>query len=257
MGRLAGLFLVAMIALGLSGRAYAAPQAEPITVFAASSMTDALTEIGKAYTARTGVKVRMAFGASSAMARQIEAGAPADLFVSADTDWMDYLATRSLIVPGTRENLAGNRLVLIAPSASALRLKIGRGFALARALGPEGRLAIADPETIPAGRYAKAALTGLGVWPSVATRLARADNVRAALLFVDRGEAPLGIVYQTDARLDPRVRILDIFPASSHPAIVYPVAMTRQASPASGAFLTYLKGPAALAIFRRYGFSRP
>lgn len=228
--------------------------AEPVRVFAASSLTEALRAIGGSYTAETGVPVSFSFGASSAIARQIEAGAPADLFLSADADWMDYLQARSLINTPTRRNLLSNRLVLIAPATSPVRLKIAPGFALARALGRSGRLSTGDPDSVPVGRYARSALTNLGVWNEVADHLVRAENVRSALLFVDRGEAPLGIVYQTDALIDPKVRIVDTFPAKSHLPIVYPAALTKGARPGAAAFLAYASGPKGQAIFRKFGF---
>lgn len=230
--------------------------AAPVTVFAAASLQEALTAVGAAWTA-PGRTVRTSFGASSAMARQIAQGAPADLFLSADLEWMDWLAQRRLIAPASRRNLLSNRLVLIAPARSRTTLRIGRDMPLARALG-SGRLAVADVTAVPAGRYAKAALTTLGVWPSVAQKLLPAENVRAALLYVSRGEAPLGVVYATDARADPGVRVVGTFPADSHPPILYPAALTTQSRhPQAGAFLRYLQSPRAMAIFRRHGFGTP
>jgi molybdate transport system substrate-binding protein len=243
----------AVLALVAGLAAPAALAADTVTVFAASSLTDALKAIGAQYAAETGRQVRFSFGASSAIARQIESGAPAQLFFSADADWMDYLQQRSLIRSETRRNLLGNRLVLIAPSDSALRLKIAPGFALTAALHG-GRLATGDPDSVPVGRYAKSALTSLGVWNDVADHIVRAENVRAAMLFVDRGEAPLGIVYQSDAMIDPRVRVVDAFPTRSHPPIVYPAALTRSGGAAAQAFLDYVRGPRGQAIFRKYGF---
>jgi molybdate transport system substrate-binding protein len=227
-----------------------------VTVFAAASLTDVLQEIGRSFSAETGMPVRFSFAASSALARQVESGAPAHVFVSADVEWMDYLAGRGLIDAGSRRNVAGNELVLIAPADSAIELEVRAGFPLAAALG-DGRLATADPDSVPAGRYAKAALTTLGAWPSVAARIAPAENVRAALAYVSRGEAPLGIVYRTDARVDPRVRVVGAFPAGSHPAILYPAARIADAPVATGAFVDYLSGEAAQAVFRRYGFTPP
>lgn len=228
---------------------------DQVTVFAAASLQDALNDVGAAYTRRTGQPVRVSYAASSAIARQLEQGAPADLFVSADREWMDHAAQRRLIAPASRRDLLSNRLVLIAPAGSKVQLSVGPGMPLAKALGP-GRLAMAAPE-VPAGRYARAALTSLGVWPSVQARVAPAESVRAALQFVARGEAPLGVVYETDARLDRRVRIVGVFPPSSHPPIVYPASLTARGarSGAASAFLTYLSGPEAKAIFRDYGFS--
>lgn len=198
----------------------------------------------------------MSYAASSALARQIESGAPAQLFMSADLDWMNYLAERHLIRADTRVNLLGNRLVLIAPRAEPVTLKIGPGFGLAAALG-RGRLALADPASVPAGKYARAALTNLGVWDSVAGKIAAAENVRAALLLVSRGEARLGVVYHTDAVADPGVTIVDTFPATSHPPIVYPAALTPDASPAAARLLEFLKTDAAWAAFEKQGFTRP
>jgi molybdate transport system substrate-binding protein len=226
-----------------------------VTVFAAASLQNALNDVGAAYTRKTGRPVRVSYAASSAIARQIEQGAPADLFVSADREWMDYAARRRLIQPESRRDLLSNRLVLIAPAGARVGLTVGPGMPLARALG-DGRLAMAAPD-VPAGRYARAALDRLGVWTSVEARVAPAESVRAALQFVARGEAPLGIVYETDARVDRRVRIVGVFPASSHPPIVYPAALTSRGAGnrAAADFLTYLSGAEASAIFRRYGFN--
>ena len=196
----------------------------------------------------------LGFGASSAVARQIEAGAPADLFFSADTDWMDYVQARGLIQPASRHNLLGNRLVLIAPADSTIQLTIGPNFPLAQALGKGGRLATGDPDSVPVGRYARSALTTLGVWNDVVDHLVRAENVRSAMLFVERGEVPLGIVYQTDAQVDAKVRVVAVFPANSHLPIIYPAALTAHAVPGSAAFLAYVRGPKGQAVFRRFGF---
>jgi molybdate transport system substrate-binding protein len=187
------------------------------------------------------------------LARQIEAGTRADVFVSADEEWMDYLATRKLIDPKTRHDILMNRLVLIAPATSTMELKIAPHFALASALGKE-RLALGDPGSVPAGRYARAALTNLGVWPDVSKRIAPAEDVRAALAFVARGETPLGIVYETDARVEKRVRIVDTFPEDSHAPITYPVALVATAKPGAGRFVGYMKSPAGRALFTQYGF---
>jgi molybdate transport system substrate-binding protein len=232
----------------------AAVEQRPLLVFAASSLTDVLEEIGAAYARDTGEHVKLSYAASSVLARQIEAGAPADVFFSADTDWMDYLSARNLIDTGTRQDLLGNRLVLIAAQASDIRLKIAPHFPLAATLGRR-RLATGDPDAVPVGKYARSALTSLGVWDEVADRLVRAENVRSALAFVSRGEAPLGIVYETDALIDRGVRVVDVFPASSHAPIVYPVAATKTARPAAARFLSYLHGASAVAAFRRFGFS--
>jgi molybdate transport system substrate-binding protein len=227
-----------------------------ITVFAAASLTDVLQEIGAAFRADTGIAVRFSFAASSALARQVEAGAPAHVFVSADAEWMDYLASRGRVDAATRRDVAGNELVLIAPADSTVELSITSGFGLAAALG-QGRLAVAEPATVPAGRYAKAALTALGAWESVEARLAPAENVRAALAYVARGEAPLGIVYRTDARVEPKVRVVDSFPAGTYPPIAYPAAALAGAPEAAAEFVQYLASEGAQDAFRRNGFTAP
>lgn len=235
--------------------AHAKPAAQPaITVFAAASLTNVLGELAADFTRETGTPVTLSFAASSALARQIEAGARVDAFVSADQEWMDYLAERRLIMPASRRDIAGNALVLIAPADSEVALAVAPDFPLARALG-DSRLAVADPATVPAGRYAKAALSKLGVWDSVAGKLANADNVRAALAFVARGEAPLGIVYSTDAQIEKKVRIVGVFPADSHAPIAYPAAVPVGGQPAGAAFLDFLGRPASQAVFARYGFT--
>lgn len=249
------LLLVVMVGLLCSPGAGAADRV--LTVFAAASLTDVLQPIGSAFTARTGQAVRFSFAASSVLARQIESGAPADVFISADHDWMDYLQERRLIRADTRSDVAGNALVLIAPADSRLALKVAPGFALAAALGPTGRLAMADPAAVPAGRYARQALTQLGVWSSVQQRSVAADNVRTALNFVARGEAPLGIVYATDARSESRVRVVALFPAGSHDPIVYPAAALTSAGPQAAAFVQFLSDPAARAAFTAGGFLLP
>ncbi len=247
------LLLAALLTLLGPGSAVAQPR-PPLTVFAAASLTDALQAVGKAYTASTGVPVRFSFASSSLLARQIESGATADLFVSADRQWMDHVERAGLLAPGTRRNLLRGRLVLIAPADAHVALRIARGFPLAAALGPDGRLAVGDPEYVPAGIYAKAALSTLGVWPAVRNRLARADNVRVALSYVARHDAPLGLVYETDARAEPGVKIVGTFPENSHPPIDYPVATLRTAGPEARGFSAYLGGAQAKAIFRRFGF---
>jgi molybdate transport system substrate-binding protein len=229
-------------------------QAAGLTVFAAASLKNALDEVVAAYRVRTGTKVTVSYAASSALARQIEQGAPADIFISADQDWMDYLGKRRLIEPASRMNLLRNRIVLIAPAASDTKLAIAPGFPLAAALGEE-RLAMADPNAVPAGRYGRSALEKLGVWNAVRTKVAAAANVRAALLLVARGEAPFGIVYRTDALVEPRVRIVDVFPESTHPPIIYPAAIVAQSTDAAAeGFLRSLRAPQARATFERYGF---
>jgi len=224
-----------------------------LTVFAAASLRESLDEQARKFEGETGISIVVSYGASSALAKQIEAGAPADVFISADLEWMDYLQARNLIQPDTRHNVLGNRLVLIAPTDSKVKLKIEPGFALAAALG-KGRLATGDPDAVPAGRYAREALTTLGVWAEVADRLVRADSVRSALAFVDRGEAPLGIVYDTDALIDKHVRVVDVFPDNSHLPIVYPVALTSRAGADAAKFVAYLRGPAGDIAFKAHGF---
>ena len=246
---------VAVFALALALKAPLAVAADrpPVTVYAAASLKNALEDIAKDFSRTSGVQAQVSYGASSMLARQIENGAPADLFISADTDWMDYLAQRRLIVTATRRNVLSNHLALIAPAESKVSLHIGANMALAKALG-DGRLAIAGPD-VPAGRYARDSLAALGVWASVEGRLAQAENVRVALFYVSRGEAPLGLVYDTDARVEPKVRIVGLLPDSSHPPIVYPAALTvRNANPKAAAFLGYLQGPEATAVFHKYGF---
>jgi molybdate transport system substrate-binding protein len=222
-------------------------------VFAAASLTDALGEVDREFTAHTGIAVKASFAASSVLAKQVEAGAPADVFFSADVPWVDYLDQRGLLKAGTRHDLLGNALVLIAPADSTVQLSIAPRFQLLAALG-EGRLAMADPDSVPAGRYAREALTRLDVWDSISGRLARAENVRAALAYVARGEVPLGIVYQTDAQAEKRVRIVAVFPADTHPPITYPVALTARARPQATRFTQFLMGESARRIFERYGF---
>jgi molybdate transport system substrate-binding protein len=232
------------------------PAKHELLIFAAASLTNVMQDIGAAYTKETQQPVKFSFAASSALARQIEAGARADAFFSADTDWMDYLQARHLIDRATRKDVVGNRLVLVAPAASTVELKIAPNFPLARTLG-NGRLSTGDPDTVPVGRYAKSALTSLGVWNDVADRVVRADNVRSAMAFVARGEAPLGIVYETDAFVDKRVRIVDVFPSHSHPPINYPIAATANARPGATQFVEYLGSPVAQEAFKKYGFQPP
>jgi molybdate transport system substrate-binding protein len=231
----------------------AEPAREPLTIFAAASLTNVLQDIGAAYAAAGAATPRFSFAASSVLARQIEAGARADVFFSADQEWMDYLAARGLIRNDSRRDILGNRLVLIAPAASTAELHIARGFPLVHALG-KGRLATGDPDYVPAGKYARSALMTLGVWGDVADRLVRADNVRVALAFVARGETPFGIVYATDAAAEPKVRVVDTFPADSHLPITYPVAVTSVARPEAAAFISFTVSEKAAEIFRRAGF---
>ena len=225
-----------------------------IVVFAAASLTDVLGEIDKAYTARTGVEVKASFAASSALARQIENGAMAEVFFSADEDWMDYLAQRNLLQPKTRHDVVGNRLVMIAPIDSKAKVDIKPGFSLSAVLGENGRLATGDPDSVPVGKYAQAALTKLGAWDAISPRLVRAENVRAALAYVARGEAPLGIVYSTDAQAEKRVKIVGTFPANSHPPILYPIAATTAASANGVKFADFVRNKESREIFKKYGF---
>lgn len=249
------VFLAGLLALFTASTGLAAQR--ELTVFAAASLTDVLQEAGNAYTAKSQVAVRFSFAASSALARQIESGAPADAFVSADQEWMDYLADRKLVAAGTRTDVATNALVLVAPAASTLQLAIAPRFALAQALGRHGRLATGDPQTVPAGRYAKAALTRLGVWDSVAGRIIAADNVRTALNFVALGEAPLGIVYATDVRGSARVRTVATFSPDAHDPITYPAAATRRGGTRAAEFVQFLRSEEAHRIFRQHGFGIP
>lgn len=232
----------------------AQPSSRELTVLAAASLKGPLDAIAADFEKATGIKVRLSFAASSALARQVESGAPAGLFISADLDWMDHVEKAGLVAAGTRGNLLANDLVLVAPKDSKVQLKIGPGFPLAKALG-DGRLALAQPDSVPAGKYAKAALTKLGVWPEVEKRVAGAENVRAALAFVARGEAPLGIVYRTDAIAEPAVRTVDVFPADTHPPIVYPVAVLKGAQEAAGKrFQAFMRSQDARVAWQMAGF---
>lgn len=229
----------------------------PLTVFAAASLADVLPRVGAAFTARTGVPVRYSFGATSALARQVESGARADAFVSADQEWMDYLDQRRLLEPSTRRDVVSNALVLVAPADSRVQVTLAPGVDLRPALGRSGRLVTGDPASVPVGRYARAALTRLGAWQAVEPRLVPADNVRTALNFIARGEAPLGIVYATDARVEARVRVVAEMPAGSHAPIVYPAALLAEAKPGAIALMKFLDGEHAGRIFADAGFTRP
>jgi molybdate transport system substrate-binding protein len=247
------LAILGVTALGLGVPATAHAQPADVTVFAAASLKNALDSVARDHRSRTGDRVSVSYAASSALAKQIEQGAPADLFVSADRDWMDYLQARSLIRPETRRNFLGNRIVLVAPADRAKPVELKPG-PLRAALG-QGRLAIAAVASVPAGKYGKAALERLELWSEVTGRLAEAENVRAALLFVSRGEAPLGLVYETDARADAKVSIVARFPETSHPPIVYPVAFTTSAkTDAAMRFLETLRAPSSADHFAREGF---
>ena len=228
--------------------------AEKMVVFAAASLKNALDAVNETWQAETGRRATISYAASSALARQIEQGAPADIFISADLDWMEYLSERQLIVPGSRTNLLGNRIVLIAAAGSA-EINIVPGFALAELLG-EGRLAMADVKAVPAGKYSKAALERLGVWVEVEGKVAQAENVRAALKLVATGEAPLGIVYRSDAVAEPTVKVIGVFPEDAHPPIVYPVGVTTDSSnPYAAEFVKYLQSPKAKQLFEQQGFA--
>jgi len=228
--------------------------AADVTVFAAASLKESMDDVARQFEAATGNKVIVAYGASNALARQIEAGAPADLFISADMEWMDDLDQRHLLVPDSRSNLLRNALVLIAPASSAAVLKIVPNFGLAAALGSD-KLAMANPDSVPAGKYGKSALESLGVWSSVEKQVARAENVRAALALVSRGEAPFGIVYRTDAMADKGVKVVDTFPPSSYPPIVYPVALLAAGgSPSARTLLDFMRAAATRPVWEKYGF---
>jgi molybdate transport system substrate-binding protein len=227
----------------------------PLTVFAAASLKESLDEAATAYEHRGGAAVRVSYAASSALARQIEQGAPADVFVSADQDWMDALQKQKLVDPASRRNLLGNTLVLVAPKDSKVQVALKPGVDLAALLGADGRLALALTNSVPAGKYAKQSLVKLGAWDGVKSRTAEAENVRAALLLVARGEAPLGIVYGSDALAEPKVRVVGTFPADAHAPIVYPIApVAASTHPQAKAFVQWLQTPAARAIFARHGF---
>lgn len=233
----------------------AAAQTRDVVVFAAASLKNALDEIVGQWQRETGKKVVVSYAASNALIKQIEQGAPADMFISADLDWMDYGQQKGLIKPDTRSNWLGNRLVLIAPKDANVTVSLRPGLDLAPLLRG-GRLAMASVDAVPAGKYGKAALEKLGAWDGVKDKIAQGESVRAALLFVSRGEAPLGIVYQTDAAADPSVKIVAAFPEDTHPPIVYPIALTKESTnPDAVAFLNYLKSPAARPALERQGFT--
>lgn len=247
----AGLILAAAALAPLSTPALAAGK---VTVFAAVSLKNALDEVTAAWTAETAMETANTYAASSALAKQIEAGAPADVFISADLDWMKYLSDKKLVAEGSVVKLLGNTLVLVAPAESRAAVTIAPGFDLAGVLDG-GRLAICDVKSVPAGKYGKASLEALGVWTSVENSLAQAENVRAALKLVATGEAPAGIVYQTDANSEPKVKVLGTFPADSHPEIIYPAALVAASKNADAAkLLDFLKSQTALDIFKRHGF---
>lgn len=252
---LATRFFAALGILLLALGPVQAARAEDIVVFAAASLKNALDDAAHAFERQSGASVKISYAASSQLAKQIESGAPADIFISADLAWMDYVQRRNLIQPATRRNLFGNRLVLVAPAGSGVKIDIKPGFDLVGML-KGGRLAMADPASVPAGKYGKAALEKLGVWQAVAPHVAGAENVRAALLFVDRKETPLGIVYATDAAADRGVEIVGVFPEETHPPIIYPIAQTAASkNPAAAKFLAFLEGAAARPAFEKQGFT--
>jgi molybdate transport system substrate-binding protein len=237
-----------------SAQAPAQAQGGDVVVFAAASLKNALDAINAQWQKESGKGAKISYAASSALAKQIEQGAPAQMFISADLDWMDYVEKKNLIKPGSRSNLLGNRIVLIAPKDKAQPIDIKPGFDLAKVLG-DGRLSMANVDSVPAGKYGKAALEKLGVWASVSNKLAQAENVRAALLLVSRGEAPAGIVYQTDAASDSSVKIIGTFPEDTHPPIIYPIALTANAGPDAAAFLAYIRSDKAKPLFEAQGFT--
>ena len=250
----AGVVAAAMLACG-PPQAPVRAQGGDVVVFAAASLKNALDAVNAQWHKETGKKVSISYAASSALAKQLEQGAPAQIFISADLDWMDYVAGKNLIKSDTRSNLLGNRIVLIAPKDTAQPIEIKAGFDLTKVLG-EGRLSMANVDAVPAGKYGKAALEKFAVWASVSGKIAQAENVRAALLLVSRGEAPAGIVYQTDAAADPSVWIVGVFPENTHPPIVYPMALTAGANhPDAPAFLVYVKSAKAKPLFEAQGFT--
>jgi molybdate transport system substrate-binding protein len=228
--------------------------AADVTVFGAASLADALKEIAADYQKQSGKQVAVSLAASSALARQIEASGGADVFISADLDWMDYLDNKGLIQHDTRENLLGNKLVLVAGKDVNTSITVAPHFDLLGAL-KGGRLAMADPDSVPAGKYGRTALISLGAWNSVVNKVVNAENVRVALAYVSRGEAPLGIVYETDAKAEPGVKVVGVFPENSHQPILYPAALVKDANPEARTFLAYLASPAARAVFEKDGFT--
>ncbi|HET9538347.1 MAG TPA: molybdate ABC transporter substrate-binding protein [Mesorhizobium sp.] len=252
----ARLFVFTSFLAALAGAPQTLAAQEQITVFAAASLKNALEDTNAAFTKATGVKTTTSYAASSALAKQIEQGAPADVFISADLQWMNYAGERKLIKPDTRVNLLGNKLVLIAPADSKIaNVTIGQGFDIAKLAG-SGRIAVADVNAVPAGRYAKAALEKLGALAAAESKLAQAENVRATLAFVARDETPIGIVYETDAKVEPKVKVIGAFPDDSYPPVTYPVAATATTTKQSvSQYLHFLRSPTAKTIFEKYGFS--
>jgi molybdate transport system substrate-binding protein len=254
--RAAAMVLGVMLLPGIGGGfAVNAAETASVTIFAAASTTNAITDISKLFAEKNKAKVTHSFASSSTLAKQIEQGAPADVFLSADQKWMNYLAEKQSIVPQSRFDLLGNKIVLIAPASSTLKITVGPKFDLAKVLGND-KLAMGDPDHVPAGIYGKQALEKLGVWKDVEAKVARAKDVRAALALVERGEAPLGVVYATDAAITKKVKVAGVFPENSHPPIVYPVALVKgKTTPTAKSYLEFLKSPAAKTVFEKYGFS--
>ena len=252
----AAALAAAALASAAGGARPAEAQGKDVVILAAASLKNALDDASAAWTKQTGKSTKISYAASSALARQVEAGIPADIFISADVPWMNHVAERNLIKAPSRSDFLGNQIVLIAAKDSKIDLKIDKGFGLRAALGNDGRLAMGNVDSVPAGKYGKAALESLGVWSSVADRVAQAENVRMALTLVSRGEAPLGIVYKTDAASDPNVRIVGAFPDGTHPPIIYPMALLAgSTNPDARAFVDYLKSPAARPFFEKQGFT--
>ncbi len=258
LGGMAGKGSIAFLGLFLASALLAtqpAVAADGPVVFAAASMKTALDAIAAKFAASTGEKPIISYASSGVLAKQIEAGAPADLFISADEKWMGYLADKGAIKPETRQTLLGNTLVLVEPANTSTKLKIGQGFDLAGALG-DGKLAVCTVSSCPAGIYGKEALEKLGVYKAIEPKLAQAENVRAALLLVARGEAKFGIVYATDAKAEPKVKVVDVFPEDSHAPIVYPVAVTKDSKrPDAVALEAFLHAPESVDILKQQGFT--
>jgi len=249
------VLLAACLAAVLAGRPGEVRGADSVTVFAAASTTNAVTDAGERFQENEKVRFVPSFASSSTLAKQIEQGAPADVYISANKKWMDYLEEKGLVDASSRFDLLGNRIVLVAPAGSGLKVDVRPDLDLAKLLG-DGRLAMGDPDHVPAGMYGKAALESLGIWPKVEGKLARAKDVRAALTLVERGEVPLGVVYATDAAIADKVEVAGVFPEDSHPAIVYPVALVAHSdNPAGRTFLEYLRAPEVAAVFEKYGFT--
>ena len=255
MRRLLARFLPILAAGLLAACSSGKEEAKGPIVLAASSLQESLEDVADGWVKEGHPRPVLSFAATSALARQIEQGAPADLFLSADEEWMDKLEQKQLIEPGTRKTLLGNTLVLIAPASAKGQVDLGNAEAFTAALG-KGPLSVADPDAVPAGKYGKAALIALNLWPKVENKLARAENVRAAMALVERGEAPLGVVYGSDALASGKVRVVATFPDNSHPPILYPVAQIKGSANAEAeAFRDYLQGEAAMGVFRRHGFT--